>query len=255
MSKRKIVIGNWKMNPESEKEAMKLFLSITKGASKFKKTEVVTCPPYVYLSALKGKSKKISLGAQDVFWEESGAFTGEVSPTMLEKFAVKYAILGHSERRALGETNIDINRKIKASLVSGLAPILCVGENERNENHEYLNFIKTQIEECLSGVAKSSLAKIVIAYEPVWAIGKNATRSATAEEYLEMSIFIKKVLSDRFGAGNIADIRIIYGGSVHPENAQEFLQAGKADGFLAGRDSLDSKKFLQIIDICEASKN
>ncbi len=243
------------MNPESEKEATQLFSAVVKGASKVKKTEVIACPPYVYLPAFKGKSKKVSLGAQDVFWVESGAFTGEISPTMLKSLGVKYVILGHSERRALGEANSDINKKVKASLASGLIPVLCVGESIRNENHEYLTFVKTQIEECLVGVVKSSLSKVIIAYEPVWAIGKNATRPATSEEYREMSIFIKKVLSDKFGAGNIADMRIIYGGSVHPENAQEFLEVGKADGFLPGRDSLDAKKFLQIINICEASKN
>ncbi len=254
MNKRKIVIGNWKMNPVTKKEAQKLYNSLLKGDTNTKKTEVVACPPFVYFSYFKS-SKRINLGAQDVFWNESGAFTGEVSPTMLEDLGVKYIILGHSERRALGESNADVNKKLKASLVAGLVPILCVGESERNENHEYLNLVKNQIEECLTGVAKSSLAKIVIAYEPVWAIGKNAVRSATAEEHREMSIFIKKVLSDKFGALNIKDTRIIYGGSAHPENIDEFITIGGADGFLVGRDSLDPKKFLEIIKLCEISKN
>jgi triosephosphate isomerase len=162
--------------------------------------------------------------------------------------------LGHSERRTLGESNFDINRKIKSALSFKITPILCVGESVRDENHEYLNFIKTQVEECLLGITKISLSKIVIAYEPVWAIGKDAARVATPGEFLEISIFIKKILIDKFGKLATQDLRIIYGGSVHPENAASFLIEGKAQGFLPGRDSLNAKKFLEIIKITENTK-
>ncbi len=237
------------MNPPAKKEAESIFKSVLKNLNPKRKTEVVICPPFLYLESLKKLSKKVSLGAQDVFWEEKGAYTGEVSADMIYNIGARYVILGHSERRALGESNIDVNKKIKQSFSVGLIPVVCVGESVRDENHEYLNFVKTQVEECLFGVSKNFISKVIIAYEPVWAIGKNAVREATSEEFREMSIFIKKILSDKFGAKTIEQIRIIYGGSVHPENALGFLQEG-ADGFLAGRDSLDPKKFSEIIKIC-----
>ncbi len=250
---KKIVVGNWKMNPLTLKEAEKLLTQIVKQDIFSSKVEVVVCPPVLYFNNLKKITKKISLGAQDAFYEEKGAYTGEVSVEMLANMGVKYVILGHSERRAAGETNQTINKKIKATLSSGLTPILCVGEKERDENHEYLNLIKIQVEECLSGISKNSVSKIIIAYEPVWAIGKGAAREATSEEYREMSVFIRKILSDKFGAKMLEGMRTIYGGSVHPENAESFLKEGGADGFLVGRDSLDPKKFGEIINISAKS--
>lgn len=248
---KKIVIGNWKMNPTNSKEALQLFSEISKSSLSIKKTELIVCPPFLFLENLKKKSKKIMIGAQDSFYEEKGAFTGEISVEMLFNIGIKYVILGHSERRALGEASGEVNKKIKKVLSFGLIPIVCFGESIRDENHEYLNFIKTQVEESLNGISKNLISNIIIAYEPIWAIGKNAVREATPEEFLEMSIFIKKILSDKFGVKTIEGIRIIYGGSVHPENALSFLKDGKADGFLVGRDSLNSKKFLQIVKITE----
>lgn len=250
MQKKKIVIGNWKMNPLSLKEAEKLFFDTAKSISSVKKTEIVICPPFLYLEKLKKLSKKIFLGAQDSFWGDKGAYTGEISVEMLYNIGTRYVILGHSERRAMGESNNDINKKIKASIGAGLRPILCIGESVRDENHEYLNFIKTQIEECLNGISKDSISKVIIAYEPIWAIGKGAY-PATGEEFREMNIFIRKILSDKFGVKNILKIRIIYGGSVDEKNTTDFIKNGKTDGFLLGRASLDSKKFSKIVEICE----
>ena len=248
---KKIVIGNWKMNPVSFKEAEKLFVGSSKLIAGIKKTEIVACPPVLYLNKLKKHSRKLALGAQNVFYEESGAFTGEVSAEMIYGLGARYVILGHSERRAMGESNEDINKKIKSALSVGLTPILCVGEKVRDENHEYLNIIKEQLELDLKNVLRESLSKIIIAYEPVWAIGKNAVREATSAEFLEMKIFIKKVLSGTFGVKAKVP-RIIYGGSVNSKNSTSFLQEGEADGFLVGRDSLDPKKFLEIINITES---
>ncbi len=249
---RKIVIGNWKMNPLTLKEAEKVFSGIVKNL-KVKKTEVVICPPFLCLEKLGKISKKVSLGAQNAFTEDSGAYTGEVSVKMLANIGVKYVILGHSERRVMGENNEVINKKVKASLSAGLIPIVCIGEKERDENHEYLNFVREQIEQGFTGISKNLISNIIIAYEPVWAIGKNAKREASPAEFREMSIFIRKILSDKFGAKSIEKTRIIYGGSAHPENVTGFLVEG-ADGFLAGRDSLDPKKFLEIINITENFK-
>ncbi len=245
MAKR-IIIGNWKMNPVTEREAVKL-------AKASDKIGVVLCVPFIFLSAVKKVLKKAKLGAQNCFYEENGAYTGEVSAGMLYNMGARYVILGHSERRALGESNGDINKKIKASLPAGLVPILCVGEKERDENHEYLNFIKTQLEECLQGVVKNSVSKIIIAYEPVWALSSTVNRhDFIPSEFLEIKIFIKKILSDMFGVKTKLPA-IIYGGSVHPDNTLAFIRDGQADGLLPGRDSLDPKKFSEIIKICEAS--
>ena len=237
---KKIVCANWKMNPISEKEAVKLFVDTNKRVLKIKKTEVVVCVPSIYLEKLKKLAKKIKLGA----------YTGEVSASMLYDAGARFVILGHSERRAMGENNEIINKKIKRVLSSGLIPILCVGEKERDENHEYLNLIKAQVEECLKGVSRILISKVIIAYEPVWAIGKDAVREATPAEFLEMKIFIKKIFSGIFGV-KIKMPRIIYGGSVNEKNTADFVNSGEADGFLVGRASLDPEKFSNVINITE----
>lgn len=253
---RKIIIANWKMHPLTLKLAVKLYREIAKGVSRVKKTNVVVCPPAIYLENLsKIRTSKVKLGAQNSFGSNVGAFTGEVSPEMLYGLSARYVILGHSERRALGETNALVNKKIKGALAEGLTPIVCVGEKERDENHEYYNFIKSQIEECLTGISKNSTAKIIIAYEPIWAISSTeGRRDATPEDASEMTIFIKKVISDKFGA-NTELPKVIYGGSVNDKDASGFLKDGGVDGLLVGKASLDSKKFTKVIETCEALKN
>ena len=231
------------MNPTSLKEAVKL-------AKATDVKDAVLCVPFIYLKEIKKVIKKAKLGAQNVSIEESGAYTGEISAKMLADIGVKYIIIGHSERRAMGETNEIINKKIKIALSAGLLPILCVGEKERDENHEYLNVVDKQIEEGLAGINKNLLSKIVIAYEPIWAIGKNAVREATPAEFFEMKIFIKKVFSDIFGVKTEIP-SILYGGSVDEKNTAGFSVEGQADGFLIGRSSLDPKKFKQIISIIQ----
>lgn len=257
MEKRKIIVGNWKMNPSILKEAEKLLKDIIKNLPVIKKTEIVICPPFLYLEKLRSanrRTKKIFFGAQDVFYEETGAFTGEISAEMLYNVGSRYVILGHSERREMGESNSDINKKIKSALVAGLRPILCVGENVRDPDHGYFNLVKTQLEECLVGISKNSMAKIIIAYEPVWAISSTLNRvDATPEDSMEMSIFIRKVLADKFGKDS-SGARIIYGGSVNGKNAEDFLKNGGVDGLLPGRASLDAKKFTEIIKTCEVLK-
>lgn len=248
---KKIIIANWKMNPRTHKEAEKLFTGVVKHLSGIKKTEVVICPPFIYLTALKKLSKKILIGAQDAFFGDVGAFTGEVSGEMLYNLGARYVILGHSERRAHGESNADINKKIKSALQSGLVPVLCVGENERDESHSYFNFVKNQLEECMGGVSRNSISKIIVAYEPVWAISSTPGRKdASPADSMEMVIYIRKILSDKFGA-EAGRTRTLYGGSVNERDAGEFLLHGGVDGLLVGRASLDAKKFLKIINVAE----
>ena len=241
------------MNPRTVREAEKLFDDIAKNVSRTKQTDIVICPPFIYLSELaKIRTSKIKLGAQNAFWGEVGAFTGEVSAEMLYSLGVRYVILGHSEARALGENNGDINKKIKSSLEAGLRPILCVGERARDQNHEYFDFVKTELKECLSGVSENLISKIIIAYEPIWAISSTpGRRDASADDSLEMAIFIRKALTLKFGE-EARKMRVIYGGSVNEQDAEDFLVNGGVDGLLPGRASLDAKKFSEIVKICEA---
>lgn len=245
---KKLIIGNWKMNPKSEKEAITLGKSIGANIQQTKNVDVVLCPPFPFFSSIqKLKSKKFRLGAQDMSEETEGAFTGEVSANMIYGFGARLVILGHSERRKAGDTNTRVNKKILTALKSKLAPVICIGENSRDTTGFYLGFIKDQLHECLSGISKAQAKGLVIAYEPLWAIGKNATREATPEEFVEMRIFIRRVLSDMYDTKTAQSIPILYGGSVHPENAEIFLKSGEADGLLVGRDSINPKKFGAII--------
>lgn len=243
---KKLVIGNWKMNPQSAAEAKKIFSAIAAKVEQFNKVTTVIAPPALYAGILP---KKIGMTpcAQNLFWEEEGAYTGELSGGMLAKAGFKYVIVGHSERRAMGETSEMANKKVKAALKAGLKPILCVGESTRDDSVGYHNFIKEEITKSLAGVKKTHLASVIIAYEPIWAIGKNATREATPAESHEMSIFIKKVLSDMFGAEAAKTVMIVYGGSVNSKNAESFLADGNVDGILVGRESLNPQKFIQIL--------
>lgn len=240
------------MNPLTLKEAEKLYGEVAAGVSRTKNTDIVICPPFLYLEKLtKIRTSKIKLGAQDAFAGDVGAFTGEVSSEMLYEIGARYVMLGHSEKRTLGESNIDVNKKLKGALASGLHPVLCVGETVRDENHGYFSLVKMQLEECLKGISKSSLSKIIIAYEPVWAISSTQNRKdATADDSREMAIFIRKILSDKFGK-EAQSVKIIYGGSVNERDAEDFLSNGGVDGLLPGRASLDAKKFAKIVEICE----
>jgi len=245
----KLIIANWKMNPESLKESESIFNSISILSKNIKNTEIVVCPPFPFLNLTrKTKNKNVVLGAQNLFYEISGSYTGQVSPKMLSSLGVKYVILGHSESRLMGDTNEVINKKILISLKSKILPILCVGENTRDTHGEYLSFVKNQIEECLLSVSKLQIKNITIAYEPVWAIGKNAIREATSDEFIEMRIFIKRIIADTYGINIANAVKIIYGGSVNQNNARSFAIDGEADGLLIGRDSLIPKNFGAILN-------
>ncbi|MFA6393174.1 MAG: triose-phosphate isomerase [Candidatus Paceibacterota bacterium] len=248
----KVIIANWKMNPHSKKEAEVIFKGISNSTKNLKNVEVIVCPPFPYLYLKeKVKSKKLKLGSQDVFSLPEGSYTGEVSIKMLKNLGVEYIIIGHSERRVIGDTNDIVNKKILVTLKSKISPIFCIGENVRDANGFYLSFIKEQIEEGLKGVMKSQIKNLIIAYEPIWAIGENAKREATPSEFLEIKIFIKKIISDLYDIKTANELRIIYGGSVHPTNASIFINEGGALGLLVGRDSLSPNKFSEIINLAK----
>ncbi len=252
--RKKLVVGNWKMNPQSIEESRKIFAGIKRVAGKVKNVDVVVCPPYVHISLLAKSSVPVFMGAQDVFWEAVGSFTGEVSAQMLVDAQCTHVIIGHSERRALGETSEIISKKIASAVKENLKVILCVGEKQRDENGEYLEFLKNQIGESLSGVAKRYLANIIIAYEPVWAIGKSYGNAMAGKDVQEISIFIKKVLADIYGKDESSKNLILYGGAVAPINAKDIIESGQIDGFLVGRQSLESASFGEIIEIVSSAK-
>lgn len=239
------------MNPASAREAAKIFSGIKNAAKNLKGTETVVCPPFVYLESLSKQKGKCSIGAQDLFWKEKGSFTGEISPVMLKSFSVSHVIVGHSERRALGEDNAAVSQKISAALSSGLKAILCVGEKERTDEASHLHFVANQLKESLSGVPAKSADRIIVAYEPVWAIGEGSKGPALPEDALEMSIFIKKVLTEIFGKKKAEAAPVLYGGSVDSGNARDFLEKGGMDGLLVGRESLSLKGFSDILRIAD----
>jgi len=187
------------------------------------------------------------LGSQDVFHEAEGAYTGEVSVSNLKSVGVKYVILGHSERRAAGETNKDVNIKVKASLKAGLNTVVCVGEKVRDEHAEYLHHLKVELKESLQGVTPVAAKKLVIAYEPIWAVGKNAKKADTPQETQETILFLRKILTEIFNKKIAMTMPIIYGGSVNPKNAVSFITDGGADGLLIGRASLNGTQFGKIL--------
>jgi triosephosphate isomerase len=251
--KKRLIVGNWKMNPWKIEDARKIFDGVKKEAGKLSHVQTVVCPPFVFLSDLSKRvsGHRVVLGAQDMFPEMEGAYTGEVSPLMISSVGAKYVIIGHSERRALGESDEMINKKILAALKMGLVAVLCVGEKGRDAGSEYFSFIKNQIETALAKVQKRSLANIVIAYEPIWAIGVKATGADTPSDFVEITIFIRKTLSDMFDRSMAHSVPVLYGGSVNEGNAESFLKEGEADGLLVGRASLDPKKFITILKIAE----
>lgn len=249
MKKKKIlIIGNWKCNPPSLCEAEKIFLSIEKKVIKKRKLEVGICPPFVYIFPLAklNKRKKIVLGAQDVFFEEKGAFTGQISPKMIKDLGCKYVIVGHSEKRMLGERDEIINQKIRAVLKAKLTPILCVGESkEERKGGVAFEKIKNQIQKGLKNILKKDILRTIIAYEPVWAIGTK--KPCKPDEVLSMVIYIRKILSRTFNIKKPQEISILYGGSVSEENAKIYVREAQTDGLLVGGNSLKPEKFCKII--------
>ena len=242
---KKLIVGNWKMNPVEVEDAKDIVKAVKRASGKLKRSQVVVCPPFVYTSLFsKTKGGNFFLGAQNANHEMSGSFTGEVSYSMLYQLGVRFVIVGHSERRKMGETDELVNRKVKSVVNSGMSAIICVGESTRDHNGDYLELIKKQIHTALTDVPKKILNQAVIAYEPIWAIG--STQAMGPRDLHEKSIYIKKVLNDMFGIAS-DDIRIIYGGAVDSVNAENLIQEGNVSGFLVGRQSLVPKDFVEIM--------
>ncbi|MHB8853204.1 MAG: triose-phosphate isomerase [Ignavibacteriaceae bacterium] len=247
--RRKVIAGNWKMN-NNLAESQNLISKLIEGLGKEKTNcDVIICPPFtsLNLSASLISGSIIKLGAQNMYFEENGAFTGEISASMLLNSRCEYVILGHSERRHIfGETDDLINKKIKKALSSGLKPIFCVGETlDERESGVTNEIIKRQVYEGLNGLSEKDLDTIIIAYEPVWAIGTGKT--ATPNQAQEVHNFIRNLVSDKFSSTAAEKIIIQYGGSVKPDNAKELLSQKDIDGALVGGACLKAESFIGII--------
>lgn len=243
-----IIAGNWKMY-KTEEEALHLVSDLKQRLRDVVGVQMIICPPFTALSSVNKalENSSIMLGAQNMHWEEKGAFTGEVSPTMLLTAGCKYVIIGHSERRSyFFETDNSVNLKVKSALKFNLSPIICVGEKlEEREANKTEEVIEIQMKGAFKDLTTQQAEKTVIAYEPVWAIGTG--RTATPQQANEVHAFIRKLLSSQFGKDCADRINILYGGSVKPENSKELLQMSDIDGALVGGASLDAKSFEGIV--------
>lgn len=245
--RKPLIAGNWKMNTTAASGA-ELAAAVAAQAGGLTAVDLLVCPPSVYLAEVKTAigSAAVALGAQNMYHEASGAFTGELSAGMLQDVGCTYVILGHSERRhILGETDADVNKKTLAALTAGLVPIVCVGELlEEREAGQTAEVIRTQFDGSLAGLTAEQMAKTVIAYEPVWAIGTG--KVATPAQAQEVHADLRKLIADRYNASTADVVRILYGGSVKPDNAAELLGQADIDGALIGGASLKASDFLGI---------
>ena len=254
---RKIIIaGNWKMY-KNISDAIELANGLKRALYNVDSIDMVICPVFTALSEVSEvlMDTNIKVGAQNMYWEDQGAFTGEISAVMLKDVGCKYVILGHSERRQyFAETDESVNKKIKKALEVELTPIVCVGENlDQREKKQTFDIVKSQIEKCLEGISAQDVVKIVIAYEPIWAIGTGKT--ATAQQAQEVHNFIRILLSKLYDEDIASQIRIQYGGSVKPENISELIKQEDIDGALIGGASLKIDSFVSIIKNCLEEKN
>ncbi len=246
---RKIIVaGNWKMN-KLVSDAEELAVGIKKALEGFSGVDVVLCPPFTALKTVSDavKGSQVKVGAQNMYWEKSGAYTGEISPDMLCDLGCEYVILGHSERRAyFGETDETVNKKLKAALAAGLKPIVCVGETlEQRDAGDMRNVVETQVRGSLAGLSADEFGKTIVAYEPVWAIGTG--RTATPDQAQEVHAIIRSLIKEMANDDVAEAFRIQYGGSVKPANAKELFSQPDIDGGLIGGASLKPDSFVDIV--------
>ena len=246
--RRPFIAGNWKMT-QDRASAVALAEGVARAAEDTEGVDLAVCPPSVYLDAV-GKAvagSKVALGAQNMYHEAKGAFTGEISAAMLKDLGCQYVILGHSERRnIMGESSEDVNKKVHAALEAGLTPIVCLGELlAEREAKQTLAVIRRQFDGSFSGLSAEQVCQTVIAYEPVWAIGTG--KVATPEQAEEVHLDLRKIMEDRYNKDVAQTVRIQYGGSMKPENAPKLLVKPNIDGGLIGGASLDAEKFLGIV--------
>jgi triosephosphate isomerase len=251
--RKPIVGGNWKMNRGTPKESKEMLMDFVPLLRDIKNVDVVIAPPFTGLISAYEilKDTKVKLGAQNMYYEDVGAFTGEISPKFLKEIGVEYVILGHSERRNIfNESDVVVNKKLKKALSVGLKPIVCIGEHlEEREAGKTRDLIKYQMRESFKDLSKDQMKQTVIAYEPIWAIGTGKT--ATPEQAEEIHEFIREILSQTYDQGVADSIRVQYGGSVKPSNAEDLFSKENIDGGLVGGASLQAEALADIIKAAE----
>jgi len=248
---KKIIIANWKMNPQTAEEALRLVKGIL-AQRLSKNIELIIAPPFVYLDLIKKTcGKEIKLAVQNISWAERGAYTGEVSSLMVKNLGCDYVIIGHSERRhKMGETDEMINLKLKAAFKVGLVPVLAVGERELND--DIIKVLTQQVKSALEGIGVSEIGHLIIAYEPVWAISTSGTGMIdTPDHALSAALLIRKIMGNLYGSEWTADLPVLYGGSVTDENAYDFIAQSGINGALVGGASLELQDFIKIIKAAE----
>jgi triosephosphate isomerase (TIM) len=246
---KSILVANWKNNPDSVSSAENIVRGLAKKSALFKKLNLYIAPPVVYLEVVTGRKGSFAqLGIQDLATATRPTETGSLTVPMIKNLGVRLAILGHSERRALGESDENVRDKVKLALRSSITPLVCVGEKVRDDDGNHLELLKQQIKHSLEGIKREEARKIMLAYEPVWAIGTEAKGAITPEDLAESLIFIKKILSDIFGREVGSKIPILYGGSVDAVSAELLASVQGVRGFLVGRASLDPKTFVSIAE-------
>jgi len=246
-NEKPFIAGNWKMHKVIP-EAVEMVKVLKEESPQLTDAELVVIPPYTMLSEVKKiiEGSTVQLGAQNLFWEEKGAFTGEISPLMLRDAGCQYATIGHSERRQyFGETNETVNKKVKAALAHELTPIMCIGESlEEREKGKTMEKVETQINSGMEGLGKEEMRLIILAYEPIWAIGTGVT--ATPSQAEEIHSFIREKLAEKYGNEIASYAIILYGGSVKPDNTYSLLKENNINGALVGGASLEADSFIQI---------
>lgn len=241
---KSLVVANWKMNPGTWKEAKKLFEE-TKRMSTLLKVPVIVAPPAIFLREIGAlRPGKVGLSAQNVHFEQSGSYTGEISALQAKDAKAHYALVGHAERRAMGETDDDVRKKVGALLALDMMPIVCLGEHVRDDDGAHFTFVREQLLTALRDVPLQKITKIIIAYEPVWAIG--AAEPMRAHDMHEMSIYIRKALVEKYGEAGHKPM-VLYGGAVDGTNVGIMLEHGGVKGFLVGRASVDAKKLAELL--------
>ena len=242
-----LIVANWKAYVQSGAKAKKLFATAKRLVSQ-PEIEIVLATPAPYLGLLApGNRSKVTFAAQDVSISEGGAATGEMTPAMLHDLGVIYTMVGHSERRALGETDAVVAEKVQHALANKLIPIVCIGERERDMDAKYLGFLRAQIHAVFSGLSPKERQQTILAYEPIWAIGKTAADAVTPSDLTEMVLYIQKILTDYLPGNGASKATLLYGGSVEPSDARSLAQGTGIDGFLVGHASTDSDVFTALV--------
>jgi triosephosphate isomerase len=254
MKTNKLIVGNWKMNPSTMALAKDIVKATKSAATKCPNVDVILCPPAIFLRDLSSATKpeNIFFGSQYVSAHETGAYTSEISANMLRDAGITHCIVGHSEQRKAGDTDEIVSKKVTQALTAGISPVICVGEKERTDSGDYFDFVKTQVMNACADVSSKDIKDVILAYEPIWAIG--APEPMNPSSVVEMVLFVRKIFADKYTPAIASKIRVIYGGAVSHGNAAEMINIGQVDGFIVGRESINTAGFPELIKVVSNTK-